>query len=360
MRKIDLSRVYSGLLRAHSAVPRRFSGSGKAFPLLNVFLELTHRCNLRCAMCFQPKKADSAGELGTAEIKRMIDGLPAWAIVTLTGGEPFMRKDFREILAYTIKKRRCNILTNAELITDQDIDSFVDNKLALIGISLDGLREAHDAIRNRRGLFDKAADVIKKISKKKKEKGALFPLVDIKTVILKRNLGDLHAIGVLANELGADFFTLSLPKLSNRQFNEPCYEDLDRDIFSHGPLAPEKLEAHELETLQKQLGLVASLPGPVRTRFYPGNMSGREAIEKYYGEKLAPGDFKPCAIPWSFTCVSPYGDVFPCLSYKAGNVREAALKGIWNGPRFSAFRNRLNKKILDQCCLGCCYSVYKT
>lgn len=355
---MDFSLLYRRLLSAHSLLPR-LAGSSSALPVLNVSLELTHRCNLRCAMCFQAKSATAAGELTTAEVKAIIDGLPPWAITTMTGGEPYMRSDFREILAHALKKGKCNILTNGELVTDADIELFVEKGLLLAGISIDGLAATHDRIRSKPGLFDKAAAVIRKTAELKKRKGARFPLLDVKTVILKENLGELAQIAELADSLGADYFSLSLLKLSDRQFNEPYYDDLQKDIFARAPLPPEPFGAKDLELLRAQLALIRARKGSAKLRFYPYEMMTDAAVEAYYSGSLDSSDFKPCGVPWSFTCVSPYGDVFPCQSYRAGNVRQAPFARIWNGEKFRAFRARLGKKKLDQCCVGCCYSVYK-
>jgi len=354
---MDLSLIYRKLLNAHSLLPRLF-GSPSALPILNISIEVTHRCNLRCAMCFQAKQTSAAGEMTTEEIMGLIDSLPPWTITTLTGGEPFMRSDFRAILAHALKKRKCNILTNAELVTDADINMFVEEGLTLIGISIDGLADTHDRIRNKKGLFEKASAVIRKISALKKSKGAQFPLVDVKTVILKENLGELHAISEMADDLNADFFSLSLPKLSDRQFNEPYFENLERDIFAHAPLRPGPIGEEGLKALRGQLGLITAKSGPAKLRFYPYNMLESGAIEKYYSGSLTAADFKPCGVPWSLACVSPYGDMFPCLAYRAGNIRQTPPARIWNGDNYRAFRARLGRKKLDPCCVGCCYSIY--
>jgi MoaA/NifB/PqqE/SkfB family radical SAM enzyme len=355
---MDFSSLYRKLLGAHSLLPR-LAASASALPVLNVSLELTHRCNLRCRMCFQAKSATASGELTTDEVKTLIDGLPPWAITTLTGGEPFMRADFREILAHALKRGKCNILTNGELVTDADIEMFVGKGLLLAGVSIDGLGATHNGIRNKPGLFDKATAVIRKTAELKKRKGARFPLLDVKTVILKENLGELAQIAELADSLGADYFSLSLPKLSDRQFNEPYYGDLEKDIFAHAPLPPEALDARSLEVLRSQLALIRSRRGAAKLRFYPYEMMNGAALEAYYSGGLRASCFKPCGVPWSLACVSPYGDVFPCLSYRAGNVRDASFAQIWNGEKFRAFRARLDKKKLDPCCVGCCYSVYR-
>jgi MoaA/NifB/PqqE/SkfB family radical SAM enzyme len=236
---------------------------------------------------------------------------------------------------------------------------FVGKGLLLAGVSIDGLGATHNGIRNKPGLFDKATAVIRKTAELKKRKGARFPLLDVKTVILKENLGELAQIAELADSLGADYFSLSLPKLSDRQFNEPYYGDLEKDIFAHAPLPPEALDARSLEVLRSQLALIRSRRGAAKLRFYPYEMMNGAALEAYYSGGLRASCFKPCGVPWSLACVSPYGDVFPCLSYRAGNVRDASFAQIWNGEKFRAFRARLDKKKLDPCCVGCCYSVYR-
>jgi radical SAM protein with 4Fe4S-binding SPASM domain len=322
-------------------------------------MEVTHRCNLRCAMCFQRKRTDGAGELTAGEIKKAVDDLPRWTIVTFTGGEPFMRADFRSILAHALDRRKCNILTNAELVTDADIDTFVDKGLSLIGVSIDGLENTHDRIRRKNGLFGKAAEVLKKISEKKRKKGTMFPLIDVKTVILEENIGELAGIHAFANSLNADFFSLSLPKLSDRQFNEPYYDDLEKDIFGVPSRPAQPPGGDGQDAALAQLDTIARAGGPAKLRFYPYKMCGAEAVRKYYGGNLSTDDFAPCAVPWSLVCVSPYGDVFPCISYNAGNLRREPLGKIWNGARLRAFRSRLDGKKLDRCCLGCCYSSYR-
>ena len=59
-----------------------------------VLLELTHRCNLRCPVCFA--SAGGEGDLGLDEIARLYDMLMARGgpfNIQLSGGEPTMRDD---------------------------------------------------------------------------------------------------------------------------------------------------------------------------------------------------------------------------------------------------------------------------
>ena len=357
----DLLRIFklhNRLLSAHACIPAALR-STRAFPPLIVQLELTHRCNLNCPMCYQSRSANPSKELSAAEWKKLIDDLPAWSLLTLTGGDPFVRQDFDEIFSHAIAGHKCNILTNGELMTESQIRLMVDKGLLLIGISLDGPENTHDAIRVRKGLFKKTVENIKRIQAEKEKRKSDLPLIDIKTVILNENAGELKALHAIVDELGADFWSLSLPKISEVQFGNRYNNELS-GIFSSKPLGTCLAPAPAArESLFNQLDDIKTSSGKVSIRFYPYNMLGSGPIDEYLENRLSSSDFSPCRIPWSFACVSPQGDVFPCLAYKAGNVREKTFGEIWNGPEFRSFRAGIDRKGLNECCLGCCYSVYR-
>ncbi|MCD4655872.1 radical SAM protein, partial [bacterium] len=110
---MKILQLYQSLNNLHAAIPRRFFKNGYSFPPLRVGCVLTHRCNLRCAMCFVWKHGDSQlaeKELTTDEWKHVIDQIPNHAIVTFTGGEPLVRKDLRELLIYACRKHRVHLV----------------------------------------------------------------------------------------------------------------------------------------------------------------------------------------------------------------------------------------------------------
>ena len=355
---LKILKLHNRVLNAHSFIPTALNIT-KAFSPAIVQLELTHRCNLNCAMCYQSKQSDNSNELSAEKWKNLINSLPRWSLITLTGGDPFVRKDFDEILSFALSKNKCNILTNGELMTESQINQMVSGKLMIIGISLDGGANIHNKIRGKKNLFEKVIENIKKIQAEKKKRGSKFPLIDIKTVILKENYNDMESLLKLIDELNVDFWSLSLPKISDTQFGND-YTDNINDIFSAQPLQTcLNLESSAEKSLINQLEKIKNYAGKTVIRFYPYNMLDNVPVSKHIKNSLSPKEFLPCKIPWSFACVSPSGDVFPCLSYKTGNILDTPFKKIWNGKQFRNFRSRLNKKTLNKCCLGCCYSVYK-
>ena len=102
------SAPMSGLLEEMSAKALRLN-----IPL-NVQLDLTYRCNERCVHCYLDH--DDHGEMTTAEIKHLLDEMAAagGSILTLSGGEIFLRKDFFEILEHARRLMFCvKLKTNA-------------------------------------------------------------------------------------------------------------------------------------------------------------------------------------------------------------------------------------------------------
>ena len=61
-------------------------------------VELTYRCNLRCAHCYIPHRS-GRGELSTDEWKGLLDQVAEAGCLYLlvTGGEPFLRRDALEL-----------------------------------------------------------------------------------------------------------------------------------------------------------------------------------------------------------------------------------------------------------------------
>jgi radical SAM protein with 4Fe4S-binding SPASM domain len=351
---VNFSRLFDAMGRLHSFLPARL-GLGRALPPLFVQIEVTHRCNAGCSFCYQNDKLGTADQLTLDEIKGIIDQLPVWSVLSFTGGEPFTRGDFAEALEYGLHKRKCTILTNGSLVTDSHIEMMVRNGLTLMAVSLDGLGDTHDGIRRFSGLFDKAVATIERVQQKKRELNTRFPLIDIKTVILKENLAQLPELLDLADRLSADFITYSIPRSMDNLYSPPYRDDLAQ-ICRSQPSTP-TLDPDDLELLLQQISRIRRYSGKTRIRFYPANMLDERVLDKFYRQELTLDNFQECLLPWSRMSISPHGDVYPCLSYRVGNVRNETLSQIWNGGRFRAFRKSLDREKLSGFCLTCCNSV---
>src|SRR5271167_3015973 len=84
---------------------------------LSVHMDITWRCNERCVHCYLDH--DGVGEMTTAEIKEVIRQLAESGtfFLSISGGEPLLRRDFFEILEYARALRfNVKLKTNAVMI----------------------------------------------------------------------------------------------------------------------------------------------------------------------------------------------------------------------------------------------------
>jgi MoaA/NifB/PqqE/SkfB family radical SAM enzyme len=129
---------------------------------------VTHRCNAKCPFCFDREnreKTDSTKELTIDQIKNIANNWRSPIHVTLTGGEPFLRKDILDIALAWVEAGAASITiaTNATM-TDRVfetvsslLESCPDTHLDL-NISICGPQALHDKIMGIPGAYEKAFD----------------------------------------------------------------------------------------------------------------------------------------------------------------------------------------------------------
>lgn len=350
-----IDRLFDILLASHAFLPYKI-GSGFALPILKVSLELTYLCNLRCIFCFQTeqKGTKERNELSADEFIQLIGQIPRYTLITFTGGEPFVKKDALEIVKYALEKHGCNIITNGVLLTEEYVKTFVDKRLLLAGVSIDGIGQQHDQLRGMKGAFDKITHNVKLLQEYKNRKKTRYPLIDIKTVITQENINMLEDIYQYALDINADFFTLSPLKVTNIQFQANFIEDMN-DSKLWTPITVKtyvdpKILVQKISRMQEN-----SRNRKIKIRFYPITQKA-EGMETHFNNTRRLIDrYKSCLIPWSSLQVSPMGDVYPCIAYKVGNIKESSLMSLWNSRKFREFRKQLSAVGLFPGCAGCCY-----
>jgi len=357
---LDLYTLYRFGERFYTGFSRRLWG-GYALPPLQMVIELTYRCNLKCDFCFQRRQVDQlhlrpggmAQELDLEEIKRIIAQTPPWSLIIFTGGEPFVRSDILEILAYAARKRRCHIVNNGTRITPEIARALVDLQVLSVGFSIDGDQAIHDGIRGVPGTFDRAIGAIGEIRRYRESTGRRWPLINFKTTITESNVHDLTKIAKLSRQVGADYHTY---QIVNNSLLTSGMQLSDEIKPYYAPPAP--FENFDVKALREQLERLSQMPsdnGPV-IRFSPNIPI--EKIESHYANELDVRSYT-CSAPWSGINVSAYGEVFPCFNYRIGSLRENSLRELWNGPRYRAFRRALKKNGLFSGCVGCCDLAYR-
>jgi radical SAM protein with 4Fe4S-binding SPASM domain len=170
----------------------------EGFPCV-VGWELTLACNLRCRHCASSAGSPRAKELTLEESLAICEQLPALLVdeVIFTGGEPFMNPHWQAIAArlrdLSIKT---GVVTNGLCITDGLIERMKDCGLVAAGVSLDGTREAHDALRGAPGSFEKTVQGIGRLAR-----GGID--LTVITSVTGLNVHSLPEIWTLVSGLGA-------------------------------------------------------------------------------------------------------------------------------------------------------------
>src|ERR1017187_1710736 len=162
-------------------------------------LDLTYRCNEQCVHCYLDH--DDHGEMTTAEIKHLLQEMADAGvfILTLSGGEIFLRKDFFEILEYARALTFCiKLKTNAVLIREHEAARIRDLGVESIQVSIYSHGpEVHDAITLIPGSLKRSLDAIRFL----KSQGLK---VIIANVLMTQNMQDYPGVRALAAELGVE------------------------------------------------------------------------------------------------------------------------------------------------------------
>ncbi len=156
--------------------------------------KLTYNCNLKCKMC--PFWRRTSENLSTQKEKEILKQLYDSGVcaVGFEGGEPLLRKDLTEILAYSRSlPLHTSLITNGTLLKSR-IDEIAPFISGILFVSLDGLEKTHDMIRGVDGCFKRAIEGITAA----KEKVS----VTINTTVMADNVHDIEDLVKLAKDLG--------------------------------------------------------------------------------------------------------------------------------------------------------------
>lgn len=287
--------------------------------------ELTYSCNERCVHCYAipPNPLLEKRHLTLEKCKSLIDELRQMNCFHLifTGGDPFMFEGFTDLLEYARQQHfSFDIYTNGQAIANRPaIVAQISNLYPrTFYISLYGATaKTHDAITQVSGSFDKTILAIKLL------KEANISIV-LNVMTMKPNYSEIEMIIDLAKELGVEYrIGLSIIRKNNGDSTPLEYFIDDAAIIE--------------EVLQKSNNDIVSMdvgPSPIQS----GLLCGAGATS---------------------LCISPNGDVYPCVSLKRkfGSVFDESLHDIWNKPAKKEFVYSLTWENTKKC-MDCKFQKY--
>lgn len=136
-------------------------------------LWITNKCNLSCDYCYVVDNNSQNPTIG--EVKSRIaqaDNLGS-AIVAFMGGEPTLRKDLPEIIAFADERNMITYLTtNGTLLTSQKLEELAKAGLDILELSLDG----YNSIPGSKKTLNRDESLIDRLEETRKEYGLRFKI----------------------------------------------------------------------------------------------------------------------------------------------------------------------------------------
>jgi radical SAM protein with 4Fe4S-binding SPASM domain len=297
--------------------------------------EFTFRCNVNCIHCGSDcGEATRPDELSTEEALHLVEQLAELGCknVTISGGEPFLRKDWI-IVAHKVKQLGMDLcfISNG-FIMNPEIAAILQKLNPLcVGISLDGgTPDVHDYIRGRKKSFERA----------------------------------LNALNLL---LDAGVYTSVVTTLQRINFNQ--LENIKNIILLYGVDAwqiqaatPQGRMDIRTAITERQFYEAAKFIARNNNRYKNTYITGADCFG-YYGSLhpfLHPHDWRGCHAGMRAIGLESNGNVKGCLSlpgddFIEGNVREKPLAEIWNNPDAFKFNRHFRLELLDGFCKECFY-----
>jgi MoaA/NifB/PqqE/SkfB family radical SAM enzyme len=183
--------------------------------------QVTGRCPFECRICDFWRDDTVDLDFGACErIVRSLRGI-APLMLTLAGGEPFLRDDLPELVRLGARDHYCSVITNGYLVTRDNARSLWQAGLQDAVVSLDyAVPERHDGQRGRESAFSRALAAVENFQATRPRKGNK---VRINAVVMEENLDELPGLLLLAEELDVSVsFTLYSDRLGKKAQRKPA------------------------------------------------------------------------------------------------------------------------------------------
>lgn len=290
---------------------------------LNGTVIVTYRCNARCSMCNRYKcPSTPEEEISVETIKK----LPEMYFTNITGGEPFIRTDLKDIVRELYKKSDRIVISTNGFFTDRIVELCKEFPNIGIRISIEGLEETNNKIRGLDDGFNRGYTTLQKLV----EMG--MKDVGFGMTVQDANAKDLVPLYELSNKMNMEFATASL--------HNSFYFVEAKNIINDRPAV-----AAEFENLVNEL-LKSNQPKKWFRAYFNHGL-----INYIYGQKR----LLPCDMAFDTFFIDPYGDVMPCNGTKEkevmGNLNEQSWDELWNSEQ----AEKVRKKV--RCCDRQCWMI---
>jgi len=270
---------------------------------LNGSIEVTMRCNLRCEHCYLPmseRTGSSQDELSFTEMQRILSEIAdagcLWLL--LTGGEPFLRRDFLQI--YDDAKHKgfiISVFTNGTLLNEQIADHLAEWRPFSIEISLYGATQAtYERVTGIPGSYARCMRGIELLLERD------LPL-RLKSVLLTLNQHELAQMKEFSESLGSEY-----------NFDPMINAGIAGDLYpTQFRLSPEQIISLEIQD-------------PDRSKKWP------KMFEKYKDLQIETRQMYTCGAGRSGFHIDPTGKLCLCLMARNPHydLRRGSFQDGWD------------------------------
>ena len=308
----------------------------------------TFVCDARCEMCSNWKRGDRKSDLTIAEIERAFSSR-LWKKIenaNISGGEPTTRNDLVDIARLMLDKfpRLRKLGLNTTGLTPHRAIPMLTKIVELCHerrvifstrVSIDGIGNVHDVVRNVQRGFDKANETIRAMQALQKQYRFNF---GISTTIFQRNLNDAENIVAWAKKERLDIV------FNMVRFTDPMLGNSDLAAACK-PVGPE-------EERMRQFFLD-------RVRLDP-LLDGQNYVYMHYADMIANGYHRlaPCPFQTQGVMLNPDGGFFFCENSEVvGNVRDEDAETIYFRAASQEHRDWIKQEKCPTCLSPCQMNV---
>lgn len=343
--RLNLSNIRRGAYSVFNWIP--YSANFLTpYPVGSFIINISRECEMRCMMCniWQNRKTEYKGRaLDSRTLSTMLANsvfLKKMPYVVMTGGEPFLRKDFSEILKAVLETphiRKVTIGTSGfltrKIVSDvsASLEATDRSKKIALQISLQGVGEVQDRIKGKEDAFSRLKKTVKELKK-----------------LAERHPGrlTLYIYSVLQEE-NKDTFekTYEFAASENIGYTFGIINNLSYNMNSSESYTKELLGEDDFKRLSVLYPFYGVLKHWARKGFTQQSTGLR------------------CFAGYSSFFLDYDGSVFPCLhtstlkNFRMGNIFDDDFDAIWKGAQKA--RALTKTCAIDECLQGCDRSVVK-
>jgi radical SAM protein with 4Fe4S-binding SPASM domain len=314
-----------------------FGTHERKYPVLSE-IALTYRCQNRCFFCYasSPERGRTVPEMSTAEVKGVLDKIVDQArvpTVSFTGGEPTLRDDLPELIAYARgRSLRTNLITNGiRCASEAYVTQLAEAGLHSAQVSVEaGDAATHDAVVANPRAFERTMQGVRNL------KAASIHTHTNTTINARNRHALLPLIDTLA-EMGQEYLSMNMVIRTGGAVGVPDvgYDQIGEIVL----VLKQRAESH---------GMRFVWYSPVPYCLFNPAAHGLGS--------------QSCSAAEGLLSIAPDGRVLPCSSFEQGigNLVQEDFETIWNRRTARYWRNKeflppgcQDCDMVDICCGAC-------